>query len=696
LGRRASGFSAPTLLGTHRVRESACAIQRVVRLLAETREVESSRGFGYKPGLDGLRAVAVVSVMAYHFGATWAPGGFLGVDLFFVLSGYLITSLLVIEWDGTSTIAFGAFWARRARRLLPALVLVLVAIAIWSALDASRDQLSTIRWDSIWTLFYGANWRFIATGQSYFDLFRDPSPLRHAWSLAIEEQFYLVWPIVAFCCLRLARGRRWVLAGACIAGIVASTLLMARWYDAADPSRSYYGTDARAGQLLLGALLALVLVRWSPRTAAERNGIQAAGVAGAVFCVWAFASTSDHQSWLYHGGFLVFAVAVAAVIAAVVQPRRSALHSLLTLRPVIWVGAISYGLYLWHWPVAVALTEGHSGLSGVRLAIARVGVTLAAATLSYYFLELPIRRGRWLRGPATRAVVPVVGIATAAVIVVATSGATPPPRFLVATPDSVVKTRPAAAPVAPLQQSEAQLGVTRMLLLGDSVADTLGNELRATAATHGVAFEAYTRPGCGMTTVVPLLDSGAEVPWGEACASDTAKYQRDAIEGVAPDVVLWLSTWETSDGIAGDATVRFGSRAADDALLAELEAGRDRLVAGGARLVLVTVPPPAETSEVHPLRADEAIRRRHLGVLFRRFAARHPADVGVADLSAIVCPRGDPCAASVDGVVLRPYDGNHFEGGGPAWVAPRLYAAVLQALSAMLPSFGATPDAYAP
>ena len=452
--------------------------KRPVSLLAGTGEVESSRGFGYKPGLDGLRAVAVVSVMAYHFGATWAPGGFLGVDLFFVLSGYLITSLLVIEWDGTATIAFGAFWARRARRLLPALFLVLVAIAIWSALEASRDQLSSIRWDSIWTLFYGANWRFIATGQSYFDLFRDPSPLRHTWSLAIEEQFYLVWPIIAFGCLRLARGRRWLLAGACVAGIVGSTALMARWYDATDPSRSYYGTDTRAGQLLLGALLALILVRWTPRSVAQRAGVQAAGIVGAAFCVWAFASASDHQSWLYHGGFLVFAVAVAAVIVAVVQPRRSALQSLLTLRAVRWIGAISYGLYLWHWPVAVALTEGHTGLSGVRLAIVRIGVTLTAATLSYYLLELPIRRGQWLRGHVARTVAPVAGIATAVVIVVATSGGTAPPRFLVARPDTVVKTRPAATPAAPLQASEAQLGVARMLLLGDSVADTLGNELR--------------------------------------------------------------------------------------------------------------------------------------------------------------------------------------------------------------------------
>jgi peptidoglycan/LPS O-acetylase OafA/YrhL len=166
----------------------------------------TQQSFGYKPALDGLRAVAVVSVMAFHFGASWAPGGFFGVDMFFVLSGYLITSLLVVEWDSAATVHFTAFWARRARRLLPALFLVLIVISIWAALEVHSDELGTIRWDAIWTLFYGANWRFISSGQSYFDLFRNASPLRHTWSLAIEEQFYLVWPLVTFLCLRAARG----------------------------------------------------------------------------------------------------------------------------------------------------------------------------------------------------------------------------------------------------------------------------------------------------------------------------------------------------------------------------------------------------------------------------------------------------------------------------------------------------------
>ena len=181
----------------------------------------------YVPALDGLRAFAVAAVIAYHFGAGWAPGGFLGVDAFFVLSGFLITSLLLTEWGRSSRISLPGFWARRARRLLPALLVVLGAIALYAAVLAPASQLDTLRGDGISSLFYFANWHFVLSGQSYFDLFSLPSPMRHLWSLAIEEQFYLVWPLVVLVCLRVGRGSRKVLAGVCVAGIAASVAVMA-------------------------------------------------------------------------------------------------------------------------------------------------------------------------------------------------------------------------------------------------------------------------------------------------------------------------------------------------------------------------------------------------------------------------------------------------------------------------------------
>jgi peptidoglycan/LPS O-acetylase OafA/YrhL len=654
------------------------------RAPADEGAVPHAPGFSYKPALDGLRAVAVLAVIAYHFGAGWAPGGFLGVDLFFVLSGYLITSLLVIEWGRSTTIHLVAFWARRARRLLPALFLVLGAVAIWAALAAHTDQLDSIRSDSIWSLFYGANWHLINTAQSYFAMATGASPLRHMWSLAIEEQFYLVWPLIAYACLKLAHGKRWLLATVCVAGIAGSAIWMAQLFDHVDQSRAYYGTDSRAAQLLVGALLALVLLHWSPKGRVQTWALQVLGAAGAVACFWFFLDVDDAAAQMYRGGFLLFAVAAAAVIAAVVQGHRSPLHRALALRPVVWIGSISYGLYLWHWPIVVAVTPDTLGRGGRELSAVRLALTFGIAALSFYLVEKPIRYGTWSRGRTGIALAAAGGVATAVVIVVATSGATAPPTYLVAAPEKAV-VRAAATPAVALQPIEAQLSVSRVLLVGDSVAASLGVALQDEAAAHGVQLDAVTRPGCGLTTATPLYDTGEPVPWGPVCAANAPAYEDQAVAATQPEVVLWFSSWETSDTVENGVVTHFGTLAGDTALLRDLDAARARLTAGGARLLLVTVPPPADTSEVQPLRPDEGARRAHLDALFWIYALRHPQDVGVVDLARILCPStdgdGGGCpATTADGVVPRPRDGNHFEGDGPAWVAPRLYSAMIASL----------------
>ncbi len=200
----------------------------------------------YQPGLDGLRALAVGAVIAYHLDYRWAQGGFLGVDAFFVLSGFLITSLLLAEHRDTEGISLGAFWGRRARRLLPALFLMLTVVCLYAAWNVPAIQLGRLRADAISSIFYFANWHFIAAGQSYFDLFTSPLPLNHLWSLAIEEQFYLVWPLVVLALLKLGRGSRQYLTGVTILGILYSQLAMVMLYTADNPSRAYYGTEARA------------------------------------------------------------------------------------------------------------------------------------------------------------------------------------------------------------------------------------------------------------------------------------------------------------------------------------------------------------------------------------------------------------------------------------------------------------------
>ncbi|MEX2255400.1 MAG: acyltransferase family protein [Acidimicrobiia bacterium] len=638
--------------------------------------------FGHKPALDGLRAVAVGAVMAFHFGANGFEGGFLGVDTFFVLSGYLITSLLLTEWGRTRTLDLLAFWARRAKRLLPALFLVLIAVGLWVHFEASPTRFDLLRSDMLWTLFYGANWHLIGSGQSYFDLFSEASPLRHAWSLAIEEQFYLFWPLIFFGAMKLGRGRTRVLTGVSVAGIAASFAVMVLTFDSTDPSRAYYGTDSRASQLLVGVLLAIILARWAPKTASQQRGVQVLGIAGAAFSVWAFMATTDRDAWLYHGGFLLFAVATALVILAIVQPASSPVGRVLSVRPMRWVGMISYGLYLWHWPVVVALSEPRTGLAGWDLALVRLAVTFGLATASFYLVERPIRH-RMPKGWVARVAAPSAFVVVAIISIVLTAGAVEPPDFLAAAPQTVLesgpgKDTPTTDPGTPAPPAE--LG--RVLLLGDSVAGSLSDAVQAAAATRGIELSSASRPGCGMVTGVPALDDGTEVPWGRGCSDGTIDYLDLAVSTRAPTTVLWLSTWEMTDRIVDGTLYKFGTKRGDAALLEKFEESYAHITKDGAQLLLVTNTPRAEHSDTQVRNAAEDHRAEHLNDLYRQFAARHPDTVSVVDLASIVCPSGPPCPEYVDGIRLRPRDGGHYEGDGPEWVAPRLLDAVERAVAA--------------
>jgi peptidoglycan/LPS O-acetylase OafA/YrhL len=334
----------------------------------------------------------VGGVMGFHFLFSYVRGGYLGVDAFFVLSGYLITSLLLVEWDRHGTIDFGAFWARRARRLLPALFVVLLATTLIAALTFDAAQLERFRGEGLAALFYSLNWFYIVSGPAG-DV-AGLSPLDHMWSLAIEEQFYLVWPLVVFATLTLTRGRHWALGLVALAVSIVSVILMAALWVPGDIDRVYKGTDTRAHQLLIGAILAVALLNGAVRRVSDRVAPWLA-IPAAVFCVVAMlrAPSLEDRAFLYHGGSVTFALAVAVVIAAGVTPRRSLLKGALSLAPLVWLGRISYGLYLWHVPVYVALSPDRIGLENPALVVARVGVTVACAALSYYLVEMPIRRG---------------------------------------------------------------------------------------------------------------------------------------------------------------------------------------------------------------------------------------------------------------------------------------------------------------
>jgi peptidoglycan/LPS O-acetylase OafA/YrhL len=349
-------------------------------------------------GLDGIRALAVIAVLLYHAGFGWARGGLLGVEIFFVLSGYLITTLLVREYAKHGTIRLRAFWMRRARRLLPALFAVLaVTLTVW--VFFLPGQVASIRGDAAAAAGYVTNWWFIIHHQSYFQLIGRPSPFEHLWSLAIEEQFYLLWPLL------LLLGRRHLkrvqLATMLLFGAVVSLALMALLYrPEADPSLVYYGTDTRASGLLIGAALALFTLHDTKgREKGPTPQRQGAGLLALAVLLYACWRWGQYSSIVYRGGFGVVDVATAALIwSAVTQPRGAVARVLET--PVLrWIGLRSYGIYLWHWPIYTLTRPGLDLPGGEWLPLLiRVVATLLVAEVSYRYLEMPIRTGALTRG----------------------------------------------------------------------------------------------------------------------------------------------------------------------------------------------------------------------------------------------------------------------------------------------------------
>ena len=354
---------------------------------------------GYLPGLDGIRALAVLGVLLYHGDLTWMRGGFLGVDVFFVLSGFLITTLIVEEYSRSGRIDFKRFYIARARRLLPALLLMLVIVGMLAAF-IYRDSAATFRADAIASLFYVTNWWFIISDASYFEAIGRPPFLQHLWSLAVEEQFYLVWPALTLILLKW-RGRRGVFYVA-VAGALASTAWMAflaitnGYPQEADPSRAYFGSDSHIMGLLLGAALAMV---WRPGrlsthlTAGAKALITGIGVAALLVVIYFFWQVGEYSNFLYRGGFLVLSAVVCVLIAAASHPGAP-FGRMIGSQPWRYIGQRSYGLYLYHWPIyVITRPDLDVPLDGPALLALRLGLTFLVAEISYRYVEIPIRRG---------------------------------------------------------------------------------------------------------------------------------------------------------------------------------------------------------------------------------------------------------------------------------------------------------------
>ncbi|MDO7906374.1 acyltransferase family protein [Paenibacillus sp. JX-17] len=348
----------------------------------------------YVHELDGLRAVAVMTVIIYHLNPDWLPGGLLGVGMFFTLSGYLITDILAGQREARGCFLMQDFWLRRARRLLPAMVTMVAVVSVY-ALLFDHSRLASLGGDVPAALLYMSNWWFVLHKVSYFESFGPPSPLGHLWSLAVEEQFYLFWPLVLALGLKFIHGRR-TLASWLMSLAAASALLMIMLYNPdADPSRVYYGTDTRLFGLLIGAALAVVWPSAKLKSGVSRQAsrlLNGTGVTALLLLAAGCWYTNEYDPFLYRGGLVLFSLVTAVLVAVLVHPACR-LGWMMAAKPLRWIGERSYGLYLWHYPVITLSTPqiDTNGVSWQRVVL-QVGLSLLLAGLSYRYLEQPIRR----------------------------------------------------------------------------------------------------------------------------------------------------------------------------------------------------------------------------------------------------------------------------------------------------------------
>jgi peptidoglycan/LPS O-acetylase OafA/YrhL len=654
-------------------------------------------GMRHLRGLDGIRALSVVAVLVYHLGTTggrqFLPGGFLGVDVFFVLSGFLITSLLLAEAEASGTISLRTFYVRRAKRLLPALYTVLVVVAV-VGVSLVPQQVARLRGDIVAALAYGTNWWLIDQNSSYFGAGGERPPLlNHLWSLAVEEQFYFLWPLLVIAVVALTRRRRPLLT-VTIVLIVASTVLAAVLFDPyGDPSRVYFGTDTRAATPLVGAALAIAVRPWRRRLIVPRIRVvllDSAAVLALVALGWAALTADDTAAELYRGGFLLVAVVAGVLISAVSHPL-SRFAGLLDARPLRWLGVRSYGIYLWHWPVFV-LVPG----TGALAAAAKVVTAVGLAVVSYAVVEQPVRRSSFARLRASTGARRYRLIAYTTVFVllagVAAAGATfrlstaPTPQAAGPVDTSVGEPLGALPVKASEPVTESTLSVrpsstgrpfeapVRVSVFGDSQGMTLvlnkpadlGRYLRTTDATIA---------GCGIILGRVRSRSGERRNLADACPNwqqawaDRARTNRPQI------ALVMLGAWETFDVVADGRTLVFGTADWDARFTDALDRGIGELRRSGAQVALSLLPcyrPVRASAGLWPERGDDT-RTRHVNDLLRAAAGADPARVFVVEPPEEFCK--DP---KIGSSLSHRWDGVHYYKAGArlyfAAVTPQLLA----------------------
>ena len=684
----------------------------------------------------------MAAVLLYHGGVSWAHGGFLGVEVFFVLSGFLITSLLLAESTRKTTIGLGAFWARRARRLLPALFCLVAVIGLYYAVAGSAQAIPGLKGDGISALTYWSNWHQIAAGSSYFAATGPVSPLEHTWSLAIEEQFYVVWPILVLGVLWLARRRAnrssrrplLVLFGVTIAGAIASVVDTAILFDGGrNLDRVYYGTDTRASGLLIGAALAIGLAVWSASAgrgqdrvlgaggekarvlgaATRQRAVGAAAMLALAGVLAAIATTDGSDGWLYPYGLLALDGATLLLIAtAVLRPASPAARAL-AVRPLRGLGQISYGLYLWHFPLFLWLTADTVGVTGTRLLLVRLTVTLAVSTASYFLIEQPIRQRRrptWL----IRALTPLAAGGAVAALLLASAAdqlpvgipaaATlpqPPPQLRGHDPSCTVALKDApdygVAPVPASRETAfvyAALGAHKLtwsgsaekrfqtcppkhvLVVGDSLAFTLGVPWMGNEERYGIQLTDGALLGCAFTTRGELDVDGTWESQSVGCPTAAEQWAAEARETNAQAVVVELGYRDTLDWKIDGKVVHIGQAAFDANVEQQIERFVQIMGAGGRKIVFLTIPytDPPHLPDGSPAPQASPARHALINSMLEAAARRHPKTVSVLDIDQTVSPGGH-YNANINGQLCR-FDGVHFSAYCSELLEPRVLGEV--------------------
>jgi len=577
----------------------------------------------YQPSLDGFRGIGVTFVLLIHGGFEFARGGFLSVSTFFTLSGYLITSLLIVEHRRHGSISAKAFWSRRFRRLMPAAVVTLIGVCLFGVLFADASQLARLRGDGISALFYVANWHFIFTNATYADLFASPSPVQHFWTLSIEEQFYLFVPILLGVGLWLGRGKWRVVAaiiGAMTVASVVWTIHLAN--SGVDADRLYFGTDTRLPELSLGVLLGILLAHWHPKfSALGARVLEVLGfVAIGTYLLMTF-TVNRTDAWLYRGGLTAYALFSCLLVFCLIQPGSRA-GKALSFKPIVWMGLLSYTVYLVHFPIFLVLTPERTHLPQIPLFALRFVTTVGISYAIYRLVEQPIRTGHRLNGRAAMIAVPLSFLVVTAGFLVVTMNP-PPPDLNLAGDDQIDPPK-----VAP--------GATKIMIVGDSQAWVLGNALRRWAEanpTKAAVWDAAGR-GCGIMRGGTTLRLGKET---QGVCEDWDVEWKKKLERFDPDVVMVMSSgwdWVPRKLPEWSDYKKYGDPTFDAKMVDDYKQAADLLSSHGAQVVWLT----NACYELEGFSTDDP--RHGNNDLIPQVVASKPDKVRVYDFFADICPNG--------------------------------------------------------